>query len=95
MPGPTRAIFTAAAMLFVAAVDNAAVAGETVSYTYDALGRLVVARHTGSANNNLEVAPKYDAAGNRLKYVVKGSPRSAVIVVPLNKFTLIPVDPER
>ena len=41
-------------------------AGETVTYTYDARGRLVKVVHSGTVNNNNQVCYKLDKAGNRI-----------------------------
>jgi hypothetical protein len=48
-------------------------ASETVTYAYDALGRLVAVATTGTVNNGLSVSTAYDPAGNRLSYSVAGS----------------------
>lgn len=48
-------------------------AGETVNYTYDALGRLVAVAATGTVNNGLSVSTSYDPAGNRSNYTVNGA----------------------
>jgi YD repeat-containing protein len=48
--------------------SSLASAGETITYTYDALGRLVVAKSTGTVNNNQTHSICYDAAGNRILY---------------------------
>lgn len=71
-------------------------ANETVTYSYDALGRLVGSSTTGTVNSGLGNAIVYDAPGNRASYAVTGSansslPPSAVIVVPLAGFTVIPI----
>lgn len=50
----------------------AAQAGETVTYTYDALGRLTATSTTGSVNNGVSTAVGYDPAGNRSSYAVEG-----------------------
>lgn len=42
---------------------------ETVTYTYDALGRLVVVQKSGTVNNGQTQAICYDRAGNRIRYV--------------------------
>jgi YD repeat-containing protein len=42
-----------------------AFATETITYTYDARGRLVKVVHTGTVNNNNQVCYKYDKADNR------------------------------
>jgi hypothetical protein len=43
-------------------------ASETITYTYDARGRLVVAKSTGAVNNNRTRSYCYDKAGNRIEY---------------------------
>ena len=49
------------------ALAVAAVAGasETITYTYDARGRLVKVEHSGSVNNNVSAEYKYDKGDNR------------------------------
>jgi hypothetical protein len=71
-----------------------AFAGETTTYTYDALGRLTNAAHSGTVNAGLNQAYTHDAADNRSNVTVTGSPYSSttrVIVVPLNGMTIIPI----
>ncbi len=46
-------------------LGSTASAGETVTYTYDARGRLIKVVHTGTVNNNNQVCYKLDKAGNR------------------------------
>lgn len=48
-------------------------AGETITYSYDALGRLVAATSAGTVNNGLSVTSTYDPAGNRASYNVAGA----------------------
>ena len=48
-----------------AAIGAAAVASETISYTYDSRGRLVKVVRAGTVNNNVSVEYKYDKADNR------------------------------
>jgi YD repeat-containing protein len=47
-------------------LGSTASAGETVTYTYDARGRLIKVVHTGTVNNNNQVCYKLDKAGNRI-----------------------------
>jgi YD repeat-containing protein len=67
-----------AARLFLAtslcALATAAPASETVTYRYDALGRLVATSSSGSVNNGLATGIAYDPAGNRSGYSVSGGP---------------------
>lgn len=44
---------------------SAASATETITYTYDARGRLIKVVHTGTVNNNNQACYKYDKADNR------------------------------
>ena len=44
---------------------TAAVATETITYTYDARGRLIKVVHTGTVNNNNQACYQYDKADNR------------------------------
>jgi YD repeat-containing protein len=46
-------------------LSSAATAAETITYTYDARGRLVKVVHTGTVNNNNQACYKYDKADNR------------------------------
>lgn len=43
----------------------AAMASETVTYTYDARGRLVKVERSGTVNNNVSAEYKYDKGDNR------------------------------
>lgn len=47
--------------------------GETVSYTYDALGRLTATRSDGGVNDGLTTGYSFDQAGNRTNVTVSGS----------------------
>ena len=55
----------ALATLVLGLIGSTAVAAETVTYTYDARGRLVKVAHSGTVNNNNQVCYKLDKAGNR------------------------------
>lgn len=48
-------------------------AAETITYTYDAKGRLVKVVRTGTVNNNVQVQYTHDKANNRKNVVVTGS----------------------
>ena len=52
-------------------------AGETVTYTYDAKGRLVKVVHTGTVNNNVQTTYTHDKADNRKNTTTTGSPNTA------------------
>lgn len=53
---------TAAIFILTASLS---VASETVTYTYDARGRLVKVERSGTVNNNVKAEYKYDKADNR------------------------------
>lgn len=48
---------------FVVAIP--VIAAETLTYTYDELGRLTVVERSGSVNNGAQSGYTFDAAGNR------------------------------
>ena len=53
------------ASIIAALAGVAATASETINYTYDARGRLVQVKHSGSVNNNVTANYQYDKADNR------------------------------
>jgi Spy/CpxP family protein refolding chaperone len=57
-----------------AAAAAAALASETLSYSYDARGRLVRVDHSGSVNNGAVANYSYDKADNRTLKNVSGAP---------------------
>ncbi|HVQ08274.1 MAG TPA: hypothetical protein VMS43_07545 [Allosphingosinicella sp.] len=58
-----RKLMLAGAVLAVAAA--AALASETITYTYDARGRLMKVERSGSVNNGVKAEYKYDKGDNR------------------------------
>jgi hypothetical protein len=62
---------TALAALLVAAPS---IAQETVTYTYDALGRLIASSISGGPNNGTQTGTSFDPASNRTNYTVTGTP---------------------
>lgn len=63
------------AVAAIVCIQAAAVsATETITYTYDAVGRLVATAHSGTVNNGLSSGYQYDAADNRTQVAVAGSP---------------------
>ncbi len=58
----------------ISAIAAAALASETVTYTYDARGRLVKVEHSGSINNGLVTNYTLDKAENRERVKVTGAP---------------------
>lgn len=63
---PRTAKFTLAA-LALGLISSTASPAETVTYTYDARGRVIKVVHTGTVNNNNQVCYKLDKAGNRTR----------------------------
>ena len=53
------------AILVLLGLAAAAYASETITYQYDARGRLIQVSHTGSVNNNVVTNYTYDKADNR------------------------------
>ena len=53
----------------------AAIASETITYTYDNRGRLVRVEHGGSVNNGIQSNYSYDKADNRTKVTTTGAPK--------------------
>jgi YD repeat-containing protein len=61
----TRSEKVMVALLVAALTGAAALASETISYSYDARGRLVRVQHSGTVNNNVSANYSYDKADNR------------------------------
>jgi len=59
------------ATLFVSA---AALAAETITYRYDARGRLIKVERSGSVNNGVNSSYAHDKANNRTNKTVSGAP---------------------
>ena len=53
---------------------SSAMASETISYSYDALGRLVQVARSGAVNNGVSESYSYDPANNRTNVTVSGVP---------------------
>lgn len=70
--------FLSAAIVSICGLGAASTsfAGETVTYTYDAKGRLVKVVHAGSVNNNVQTTYTHDKADNRKNTTTTGSPNS-------------------
>lgn len=62
-----RQLLRPSAMALLAGTALApALAGETITYTYDSLGRVIAAQSSGTVNNGRAASYCYDAAGNRI-----------------------------
>ena len=77
-----KAIWLMAAATSTVALGAVGQASETITYKYDALGRLVETKSTGDVNNNVTMGTSYDPAGNRTNYNVTGSSGSASLFDP-------------
>ena len=58
----------------VVAIASRASATETITYTYDARGRLIKVVHTGTVNNNVQTEYTHDKADNRTNVKTTGAP---------------------
>lgn len=67
----SRLLATSGLAGLLAISSTLAIAGETRTYTYDVLGRLIAAKSTGTVNNNHTRSTCYDRAGNRTQYVAR------------------------
>jgi YD repeat-containing protein len=70
----------AAAALAAAALAAAAQAAETITYLYDARGRLVRIERTGSVNNGVATSYQLDKADNRTAKTTTRLPQPAAAV---------------
>lgn len=67
------ALLTFGALAVIVSIPAQALATETVTYTYDAKGRLVKVVHTGTVNNGVTTDYTHDKADNRKKVKVTGA----------------------
>jgi hypothetical protein len=51
-------------------------AAETITYKYDAKGRLIEVKRTGTVNNNVTTTYTHDKADNRKNVTTTGSPNA-------------------
>jgi len=63
----------ASAALF-SSLTSAALASETVTYSYDARGRVISVTHSGTVNNGASTTYAYDKAHNRTSKTTTGAP---------------------
>lgn len=83
-----RRILFGATLLFALSPQPAS-AAETVTYTYDALGRVTKVTRQRGGNNAATANYTYDHADNRSNVSVSVTP--AYVVVPLNGYTLVKI----
>lgn len=53
---------------------SAAFASETITYSYDAKGRLIKVVHAGTVNNGVQTTYSHDKADNRKNVKTTGAP---------------------
>ena len=61
-------------LLFLTLVPSGASAAETITYSYDARGRLIQVVHSGTVNNGVATSYTIDKADNRTNKTTTGSP---------------------
>jgi len=83
-----RLAFAIAGSLLISSAP--ALSQETISYSYDARGRLIQVQRSGTVNNGATTAYQLDKADNRTSKAVTGAP-SPLLIVPLNGPTPIPI----
>jgi hypothetical protein len=74
MPNRGKPIRLALTGLTVAVAPALLLAAETITYTYDAKGRLVKVERSGNVNHGVKAEYKHDKADNRTSVTVTGSP---------------------
>jgi len=62
------------AFLILLILGVAAFAAETITYTYDARGRLKQVTHSGTVNNGVSTTYTHDKANNRTNKTTAGAP---------------------
>jgi len=73
-----KTVYLLGGAIGVLSVHGYAAASDVVTYTYDALGRLVAVTTSGGPNNGQAVSTSYDPAGNRSNYCLTGASGSPV-----------------
>lgn len=63
-------------------------ADETITYGYDARGRLITAASSGSGASNRTTSYGFDAADNRVSVTTTGS---SLIVLPIGGLRVVPL----
>ena len=67
-------VFAKISGLTLVLLSVAADAAETITYTYDARGRVIAVVRTGTVNNNVNRTYTIDKADNRTNKTTTGSP---------------------
>ena len=61
-------------VVFTLLIATSAEAAETITYVYDARGRVIAVNRTGTVNNNVHTTYNIDKAENRTNKTTTGSP---------------------
>lgn len=69
-----RALIAGSAIIILSSIP--ALASETITYKYDAKGRLIEVKRTGTVNNNVTTTYQHDKADNRKNVTTTGSSNS-------------------
>jgi hypothetical protein len=69
-----RRLMLLSASVLALASATAALASETITYSYDARGRLIQVQRSGSVNNGVTTIYQIDKADNRTNKTTSGSP---------------------
>lgn len=64
------------AVALLSSTSTAAIAAETITYKYDARGRVVEVKRAGTVNNTVQANYSYDKADNRTNVKVINSPNA-------------------
>lgn len=64
------------AVALLSSASTAAIATETITYKYDAKGRVVEVKRSGTVNNSVQANYTYDKADNRTNVKVINSPNA-------------------
>lgn len=67
-------LLSCSALAIMLVIPTQSSSNETITYTYDAKGRLVKVVHTGSVNNGVTKEYTHDKADNRKRVKVTGVP---------------------
>lgn len=68
-----RRVLLVLGVVMAAVAGSSAIASETKTYTYDALGRLTGSTIAGGPNDTRQIGTCFDRAGNRMRYDVTTS----------------------
>ena len=83
-----------AAVVAIACGATQALAGEQITYHYDARGRVVGVTNTGTVNSGMNATYTLDDRDNRTAVAVTGAPNGSgrVIVLPLGGLFVMPIN---